>query len=91
VIDRLERGGLVARDASPDDLRTRRVRLTSGGRRLVRQVTGIYGEQVERALAGLRNPDQQELHRLLEKLCGHLEKLLDGTNRAAPNGGASEI
>jgi DNA-binding MarR family transcriptional regulator len=91
VIDRLERSGLVARDASPDDLRTRRVRLTAGGRRLVRQVTGVYGEQVDRALAGLRSPDQQELHRLLERLCGHLEKLLERTNRAAPNGGASEI
>jgi DNA-binding MarR family transcriptional regulator len=91
VIDRLERSGLVGRDASPDDLRTRRVRLTASGRRLVRQVTGVYGEQIERALAGLRGPDQQELQRLLERLCGHLEKLLEGTNRAAPNGGASEI
>jgi DNA-binding MarR family transcriptional regulator len=77
VIDRLERNGLVARDASPDDLRTRCVRLTSAGRRLVRQVTGVYAEQAERALGGLRNPDQQELRRLLERLSGHLEKLLD--------------
>ena len=91
VVDRLERGGFVARDASPDDLRTRRVRLTASGRRLVRQVTGVYGEQVERALGGLRGADQQALHRLLERLSGHLERLLEQTNRAAEAGGASEI
>ncbi|HSZ54416.1 MAG TPA: MarR family transcriptional regulator [Tepidisphaeraceae bacterium] len=91
VIDRLERSGMVARDTSPDDLRTRRVRLTAGGHRLLRQVTGVYAEQVERALGGLRSSDQQELHRLLQRLSLHLEKLLDPTNRAAPSGGASEI
>lgn len=75
VIDRLERNGLVSRDTSPDDLRTRHVRLTAGGQRLLREVNGIYAEQVERALGGLGSGDQQELHHLLERLCGHLEKL----------------
>jgi DNA-binding MarR family transcriptional regulator len=90
VVDRLERGGLVARDSSRDDLRTRRVRLTAGGRRLVRQVTVVYAQQVARALGGLRDSDQQELHRLLERLSSHLEGLLQRTNVAVDSNGDPE-
>ena len=77
VIDRLERAGYVARDAAPEDLRVKRVRLTPRGRRLVEQVLAVHARQIDRVLGGLSASDQAELHRLLDRLSGHLEKLLD--------------
>src|SRR5438445_7501536 len=37
VVDRLERAGLVVRDGSPTDLRSKRVNLTERGRQIVEQ------------------------------------------------------
>ena len=76
VIGRLERGGLVSRGAGPRDLRTRRVRLTPRGRRVVEQVIAVYAQQMDCVLGVLNASDQQELRRLLERLSGHLERLL---------------
>lgn len=93
VIDRLVRSGLVVRDPSPDDLRARQVRLTPQGRRLVKELTQVYAEQVDRALGGLHPDDQTELQRLLGRLSTHLQTLLHDSNGAAarPAAGASEI
>jgi DNA-binding MarR family transcriptional regulator len=77
VVDRLERGGLVVRDAATDDLRSKRVRLTARGRRLVEQVLAVHGDQVDTLLGGLNATDQSELHRLLDRMSSHLEKLLE--------------
>jgi DNA-binding MarR family transcriptional regulator len=75
VVDRLERGGLVARDGSPTDLRTKRVTLTPHGRRLVEQILRNYGRQVDRVMGVLSPEEQAELHRLLSRLGDHLEGL----------------
>jgi len=91
VIDRLERGGLVVRVAAPLDHRAKQIRLTPRGRRLIEQTLVVHGEEIDRVLAGLSAPDQDELHRLLERLSGHLERLLQRTNCAADMGGDSEI
>lgn len=83
VVDRLERGGLVVRDAATDDLRAKRVRLTARGRRLVEQVTAVHADQVDMLLGGLNATDQARLHRLLDRLSGHLEKLLEQPSASA--------
>ena len=77
VVDRLERSGLVARGAAADDLRAKQVRLTPRGRRLVEQVMAVHAQQMDNILGGLTAADQSELHRLLDRLSGHLEKLLE--------------
>jgi DNA-binding MarR family transcriptional regulator len=82
VVDRLERAGLVVRDGSPTDLRAKQVALTEQGRRLVERVLTLHGDQIESVLGGLSLPEQTELHRLLNRLGGHLEGLLSGRSVA---------
>src|SRR5665213_2904599 len=77
VIDRLERDGLVARDAAQEDLRAKRVRLTPRGRRLVEQVLQVHAAQIASVMRGLGDGEQAELYRLLDRLSGHLETLAD--------------
>src|SRR5437588_8101078 len=47
VVDRLERMGLVQRDASPTDLRAKQVSLTERGRNLVHRVLAVTRRQVD--------------------------------------------
>jgi len=77
VVDRLERGGFVVRDAATDDLRAKQVRLTAKGRRLVEHVLEVHPAQIDTVLSGLGAGDQSELRRLLDQLSGHLERLLE--------------
>ena len=84
VLDRLERGGLVTRVVASDDQRAKCVRLTAKGRRLVDDVLSVHGQQIDRLLAGLTVPDCDELHRLVDRLSGHLEGLLQ---ESAPSDG----
>jgi DNA-binding MarR family transcriptional regulator len=72
AVDRLERAGLVSRDASPDDLRVKQVRLTPRGRRLLGEVLAAHGDQIDAVLAGLSSAEQVKLQRLLDKLGDHL-------------------
>ena len=77
VVDRLEREGLVARDAAADDLRAKRVRLTPKGRRLVEQVLAVHAGQIDRVMDGLDSDEQAAFHKLLDRMCGHLQTLMD--------------
>lgn len=76
VVDRLERAGLVRRDGSPTDLRTKRVALTPAGRDLVRRILAVHGRKIESVLAGLSAGEQDQLGQLLRRLGGHLEGML---------------
>jgi len=67
----------VARVASDDDQRVKRVQLTSAGRRLVRRVLRNHPAQIESILAGLDAPERRELQRLLGRLGEHLQTLVD--------------
>jgi DNA-binding MarR family transcriptional regulator len=78
VVERLARGGLVARKNSPDDLRAKLVSLTPKGERIVRQVLASHPAQTSALLGGLSAQEQVELQRLLVRLDQHLETLLDG-------------
>ncbi len=77
AVDRLERAGLVSRDASTSDLRAKEVRLTPRGRRRLRAVLAVHAEQIDHVLAELSRPEQAKLQRLLERLGEHLEGLLE--------------
>ena len=82
VVDRLQRTGLVARTASPDDHRAKHVTLTPRGRELVRRVLEHHPAHIRCVLDGLSPPEQGELQRLLERLSSHLQLLADGPRPA---------
>jgi DNA-binding MarR family transcriptional regulator len=75
VLDRLERGGLVARGGSATDLRAKLVSLTVQGRELVERVLESHQAQLDAVMGGLRTSEQIELHRLLQVLRQHLEQM----------------
>ncbi len=78
AVDRLQRLGLLARVASTTDQRAKNVSLTSAGRELVWRVLETHAGKIEAVLEGLNEAEQQELHRLLERLGSHLEMMADG-------------
>lgn len=84
VIDRLQRMGLVARKTSHKDQRAKLISLTPAGRSVVDRVCQGHAEQVQRVLAALNIPEQQELHRLLNRLGDHLDDLIHRTRDVAP-------
>jgi DNA-binding MarR family transcriptional regulator len=75
VVDRLQRLGLVTRDAAHDDLRAKQVRLTSAGRKLVEHVLTGHAVRIETVMDGLNLVEQEQLQRLLEKLNLRLQAL----------------
>jgi DNA-binding MarR family transcriptional regulator len=77
AVDRLERMGLVAREASPTDQRAKLVSLTAAGRQLVERVREGHAQQIQSVLGALTRSEQRELHRLLDRLGDHLENLAD--------------
>ena len=72
VVNRLQRLGYVARKASHKDQRAKLVSLTAAGRKLVEKVRQGHADQVQKVLDVLSIPEQQELHRLLDRLGEHL-------------------
>lgn len=68
AIDRLEAKGLVERGADPADRRSRIVRLTNAGRRLITEAFRNHARAMEQAAAGLSHGERGTLIRLLKKL-----------------------
>jgi DNA-binding MarR family transcriptional regulator len=69
LVDRLEAGGLLRREAAPEDRRGSYVVLTPSGAELVRRMWTVY----ERALSNAFTPDKgdaAEIRRILERLGG---------------------
>jgi DNA-binding MarR family transcriptional regulator len=77
VIDRLERMGLVKRQASAEDSRAKEVRLTAAGQELVERVLAKHGEKIREVLGGLSQEEQMDLKRLLDRFSEHLEALTE--------------
>ena len=77
AVDRLQRGGLVARDGSSSDRRVKRVHLTGRGRKLVQKVRDGHRAHLDRLLGGLTRAERTQLHRLLRRVSGHLEGVLE--------------
>jgi DNA-binding MarR family transcriptional regulator len=78
AVDRLQRLGLLARAASSTDQRAKNVSLTDAGRELVQRVLECHAEQIEAVLEALSESEQEDLHRLLDRLGIHLEAMADG-------------
>jgi MarR family 2-MHQ and catechol resistance regulon transcriptional repressor len=67
AIDRLESRKLVQRGADPADRRSRLVRLTAQGRKLIEEAFRQHAIDMEETLAVLRPGERVELIRLLKK------------------------
>jgi DNA-binding MarR family transcriptional regulator len=72
-IDRLERAGLVTRTVSPDDARSRRVRLTGAGVELVDRLMGRHIANEHRLVSGLSDRDRAQLAAILRRWGQSLE------------------
>jgi DNA-binding MarR family transcriptional regulator len=83
LVDRLERLGLVRRQASAEDHRAKQVALTAEGRQLLERVLVSHEKQIARVMGGLSAEEQAELGRLLAALSGHLAGLDNNPN--SPN------
>ena len=68
VLDRLEARGLLARSASPDDRRVRRLTLTPAGRALLKLLVPDMQRAQQRMLAPLPKAERAEFMRMLQVL-----------------------
>jgi DNA-binding MarR family transcriptional regulator len=66
-IDRLERAGLVSRTVSPDDARSRRIRLTDAGFDLVERLMAEHVANEQRLVSGLSPRDRSALAAILRR------------------------
>jgi len=75
LIERLVREQLVARESSPADRRTQKVRLTRAGKRALDAMTPLHASWIGSLFEGLSATDRSQLHALLGKL---KQSVLDG-------------
>jgi MarR family 2-MHQ and catechol resistance regulon transcriptional repressor len=68
LVDRLEKRGLVRREACPEDRRARYATLTTEGKRLVARIFPDHARTIERALSGLTRSDRERAAGLLKQL-----------------------
>jgi DNA-binding MarR family transcriptional regulator len=68
LVDRLEADGFVAREADPNDRRTRLAVLTAAGRKACAEGTRLHQESERRLLHGLTHDEARQLGALLEKV-----------------------
>ncbi len=80
ILDRLERGGLVARRPDPSDRRKVMVGLTPQGLRLVRRANRAWVAQKQELLAGVGRAEFTRLDEAVEDL---LRRLDDGPDEEA--------
>jgi DNA-binding MarR family transcriptional regulator len=75
VVDRLQRMGLVVREASSTDSRAKQVSLTPAGCEMVERILEKHGMKISDILGGLSSNEQAQLDQLLGKISSHLEKM----------------
>ncbi|MBN1391950.1 MAG: MarR family transcriptional regulator [Sedimentisphaerales bacterium] len=68
LIDRIEKAGLVTRDAHSKDRRFNIVKLTAKGKKLFEKVEPVYISQIKKVMASLSRSEMKTLMRLLEKI-----------------------
>lgn len=68
IVDRLERAGLVRREADPDDRRVQRVALTGQGRETRDRARAAHERSIERRMGALDTDEQRQLLALLTRL-----------------------
>ena len=82
-VDRLEAAGRVERTVCADDARSRRIRLTPSGLRLVDEAVEVHVANEHRLLAGLTEEERREIAVLLEKWGRTLEAPVPQGGQAA--------
>jgi MarR family 2-MHQ and catechol resistance regulon transcriptional repressor len=85
AVDRLERKGLVERQASPHDRRLRIVHLTPAGETLMESVFERHQQALERATSGVTDAEKQTLITLLKKLGKNARQLLENSHSTTIN------
>ncbi|GEA59355.1 MarR family transcriptional regulator [Vibrio comitans NBRC 102076] len=73
VLRRVEKSGLIERLENPEDGRSKLVKLTELGRKLIEQVAFTLHQQEQRKLDILTTEEKQQLDKLLSKVLGHWE------------------
>ena len=68
LVDRLEKKGLVAREACPNDRRARSAVLTAAGRALIRRIFPDHAAAIARAVGGLTREERRAATKLLRTL-----------------------
>jgi MarR family transcriptional regulator, 2-MHQ and catechol-resistance regulon repressor len=81
AVDRLERRGLVERSGEASDRRTRLVRLTGAGRKLIRKLFAEHEQAMEKAVSALAPAERAALIGLLRKLGRGAEEILSNSPR----------
>jgi MarR family transcriptional regulator for hemolysin len=87
-VDRLEKLGLVQREADPDDRRVKRLRLTPEGERLYARLWDEARAFEAKVMAGITDAEQARLRRTLAKMRANLD-LPSGEGSARPRGAAA--
>ena len=68
VLDRMERDGLICREADPGDRRVQRIVLTDDGRRVEQPVRAVVARMLDRVTAGIPDEDIDVTKATLNKL-----------------------
>jgi DNA-binding MarR family transcriptional regulator len=64
----MEKAGFVIRTPAPTDRRSNIVKLTGEGRNLLAKIEPLYFDQVRQIMAALKQADQENLVKMLEKV-----------------------
>jgi len=74
LLNRMERDGLVERVDNPDDGRSKLISLTKQAARQMPKGKAVMDAACQRALAGLSEAEQEQLHALLLRVSVNLEQ-----------------
>src|SRR3954465_15757672 len=75
LVDRIERGGLIAREPDPDDRRASRVALATAGKRKLTAAVKTYEAEVGSILGGvLRLEEQQQMRDYVSRLLTSIDQ-----------------
>lgn len=68
LVDRMEKGGFVVRTDSPDDRRSKIVKLTAKGQKLIAKIEPLYAAEVKKTMNCLKETEQKTLVKILGNL-----------------------
>jgi DNA-binding MarR family transcriptional regulator len=75
LIDRMEKGNLVARKPVPDDRRYNTIELTPHGQQMYERVQGVYRKKINDIMQALSPEELKSLISILEKLRKNLDQV----------------
>lgn len=74
LLDRLERDGMIVREASPKDRRIRLLRLTPKGRQLSRKLTAVAEKFKNDAIAGISDEALEQYKSVIGRMLSNTEE-----------------